>query len=90
IQQVQQSVIVCGHTHVPFLRKVSGKTIVNPGSVGLPSGAQGACWALLGPDLTFIETPFDRKQAAKEIRNTGAPYAWEFAEHILHPLVSGP
>jgi predicted phosphodiesterase len=32
----EQTVIVCGHTHIPRLvRLANGKTIVNPGSVGL-------------------------------------------------------
>ncbi len=39
--------VVCGHTHMPFLRLVAGRMVVNPGSVGLPYGRAGAHWALL-------------------------------------------
>ena len=39
--------IVCGHTHMPFMRIAHGRTIVNPGSVGMPYGQSGAHWALL-------------------------------------------
>ena len=39
--------VVCGHTHMPFLRLVDGRLIVNPGSVGQPYGRLGAHWAIL-------------------------------------------
>jgi putative phosphoesterase len=39
--------VVCGHTHMPFLRLIDGRLIVNPGSVGLPYGRLGAHWAIL-------------------------------------------
>lgn len=39
--------VVCGHTHMPFVRLVDGRLIVNPGSVGLPYGRTGAHWAIL-------------------------------------------
>ncbi|MFB9315347.1 metallophosphoesterase family protein [Nocardioides plantarum] len=39
--------VVCGHTHMPFVRLASGRLVVNPGSVGLPYGRPGAHWALL-------------------------------------------
>ena len=42
--------LVCGHTHMPFVRLVRGLLVVNPGSVGMPYGRPGAHWALLpGP-----------------------------------------
>ncbi len=38
-----QPVIVCGHTHIPRLvRLPNGRTIVNPGSVGLPAYSDDA------------------------------------------------
>lgn len=33
---IEESVIVSGHSHVPFLGKVANKTIFNVGSIGLP------------------------------------------------------
>jgi putative phosphoesterase len=39
--------LVCGHTHMPFVRLVGGRLVVNPGSVGLPYGRSGAHWAYL-------------------------------------------
>jgi putative phosphoesterase len=42
--------IVCGHTHMPYVRLAAGRLVVNPGSVGLPYGRPGAHWALLHDD----------------------------------------
>lgn len=39
--------VVCGHTHMPFLRLVDRRLVVNPGSVGMPYGRAGGAWALL-------------------------------------------
>jgi predicted phosphodiesterase len=39
--------VVCGHTHMPFVRLVDRRLVVNPGSVGMPYGRPGGHWALL-------------------------------------------
>jgi predicted phosphodiesterase len=39
--------VVCGHTHMPFVRLVDRRLVVNPGSVGMPYGRTGGAWALL-------------------------------------------
>lgn len=41
------TIVVCGHTHMPFVRLAHRRLIVNPGSVGMPYGRAGAHWALL-------------------------------------------
>ncbi|WP_257254441.1 metallophosphoesterase, partial [Endozoicomonas sp. SESOKO3] len=38
VSGVQESLILCGHTHIPrSVQLSSGKLVVNPGSVGLPA-----------------------------------------------------
>jgi predicted phosphodiesterase len=39
--------VLCGHTHMPFVRLVDRRWVVNPGSVGMPYGRVGGSWALL-------------------------------------------
>ena len=39
--------VVCGHTHMPFVRLVDRRLVVNAGSVGMPYGRPGGSWALL-------------------------------------------
>ena len=46
--------VVAGHTHMPFIRLVDGRLVVNPGSVGLPYGRPGAHWALLEGGLASL------------------------------------
>ena len=50
-------VVVCGHTHMQFDRIVGGTRVVNAGSVGMPFGAPGADWLLLGEGDTGNPTP---------------------------------
>jgi putative phosphoesterase len=40
-------VVVCGHTHMPFVRLVDRRLVVNSGSIGMPYGRAGGAWALL-------------------------------------------
>ncbi len=51
IENVPQDIIVCGHTHIQFDRTIDGKRIINAGSIGLQSRADGACWALFDPKV---------------------------------------
>jgi predicted phosphodiesterase len=65
----EASTIVCGHTHVQFIREVGVLEVVNPGSVGLPfDGDQRAAYALLAPDGSFnlrrVEYDVERAIAA--------------------------
>ena len=81
-----QSLIVCGHTHMPFDRQVGPKRVVNAGSVGMPYGPPGAHWALLGPAVSFIRSPYDLELAASRIRATAYPDAEDFAQNnVVHP-----
>src|SRR4029077_15607891 len=76
---VDADVVVCGHTHMQFDRKVDGYRVVNAGSVGMPYGEPGAYWAMLGPGLDLRRPQYDRKAAARRIRAKDWPTAEEFA-----------
>jgi putative phosphoesterase len=44
---VDADVVVCGHTHMQFVRTIAGKRVVNSGSVGMPyEDRPGAYWTL--------------------------------------------
>jgi putative phosphoesterase len=78
--------VVCGHTHMQFDRKVGKTRVVNAGSVGMPFGEPGAYWLLLGPDVQLRQTAYDLPKAAERIRNTNYPQAEEFAaRYVLRP-----
>jgi putative phosphoesterase len=72
---VRELVVVCGHTHVQFDRRVGDRRLVNAGSIGLPyEGEAGvACWALLGPDVELRRARYDVQQAAETLAASGYP-----------------
>ncbi|HMC78195.1 MAG TPA: metallophosphoesterase family protein [Vicinamibacterales bacterium] len=85
-ESVDAALVVCGHTHMQFDRRVGRTRVVNAGSVGMPFGEPGACWLLLGPDIELRRTSYDLEAAADRIRNTGYPDAAEFAaKYVLAP-----
>jgi putative phosphoesterase len=55
---VDADVVVCGHTHVQFDRRIGDIRLVNAGSVGMPYEREpGAYWALLeGTDVELRRT----------------------------------
>ena len=79
---VKQEIVVCGHTHMQFERRVGDLRILNAGSVGMPYADQpGAYWLLLGPQGYEVRrTVYDGEAAAREVRTSGYPQAQEFAE----------
>jgi predicted phosphodiesterase len=85
VEGVEERVVVLGHTHMQFDRRVGRHRVVNAGSVGMPYEAQpGAYWALLGPDVELRRTGYDLEAAAARMRATGAPQVEEFvAENVL-------
>lgn len=60
--------IVCGHTHMPFVRVAGGRLVINPGSVGLPYGRRGAHWAVLRDGaVTLTRTLIDPDWLVQEV-----------------------
>lgn len=79
-------IVVCGHTHMQFDRRIGDVRVVNAGSVGMPFGAPGAYWLLLGHDIELRRTTYDLEIAARRIRTTGYPQSDHFADrYVLHP-----
>lgn len=86
LEPLNVSVVVCGHTHMQFDRKVGSTRVVNAGSVGAPFGEPGAYWLLLGSDIQLRRTPYDLTHAAERIQATTYPQAQEFAnQSVLRP-----
>lgn len=80
------SLMVCGHTHMQFDRRVEDVRVVNAGSVGMPFGATGAFWLLLGPNVELRNTAYDLQRAAERMRGTAYPQVEEFSVRcVLSP-----
>lgn len=53
VESVRADVVLVGHTHTPFVRKIGNQLLVNPGSLGQPkTGKPDACYAVWN-DGTF-------------------------------------
>jgi predicted phosphodiesterase len=78
--------VVCGHTHMPFTRLANTRQIINPGSVGMPYGRQGAHWAILnGGTVEMRRTAYDPEAACAQIAATSPyPDVAEWADYFLY------
>lgn len=82
--------VVCGHTHMPFVRLADRRLVVNPGSIGMPYGGAGAHWALLGQGtgVQMRVTEFDLDKAcARVVAESGFPDAREWADCYVRSTV---
>ncbi|MEU6109843.1 metallophosphoesterase family protein [Streptomyces albidoflavus] len=78
------SAVVCGNTHMPYVRLALGRLVINPGSVGMPYGRPGAHWALLGPGADLRRTAYDVEAAAARVASDSAyPDAAAWADTYL-------
>jgi putative phosphoesterase len=79
-------VIVCGHTHRPYDKTVTGTRFINDGSAGKPKdGDPRACWALVetspaGLTVDFRRVDYDIDAAAQGILASELPN--EFAAQL--------
>jgi len=85
IGEVAAELVVVGHTHVQFDRRLpGGPRVVNAGSVGIPfERPPGAYWALLGPDVELRRTEYDVEAAVASMRSAGV--AAEYLAELLAP-----
>jgi putative phosphoesterase len=82
----QVRTVVCGHTHMPFTRLANTRQIINPGSVGMPYGRQGAHWAVLGRGtIEMRRTSYDPAAACAEIAASSSfPDVAGWTDYFLH------
>jgi len=77
--------VVCGHTHMPFVRLVDRRLVLNPGSIGMPYGRVGGSWALLRDgQVELRHTAVDADAVVEEVvRRSGYPDREAWAEAYL-------
>ena len=82
--------VVCGHTHMPFVRLVDRRLVVNPGSIGMPYGRAGGSWALLaGGGVTLHHTSVDVEAAvAAVVAGSTYPDRLAWADYFLRSAAS--
>ncbi|MEA2507550.1 MAG: hypothetical protein QOH48_2168 [Actinomycetota bacterium] len=83
----EAAVVVYGHVHKAFVRRLSDGTIVaNPGSVGFPEDAETASYLLIDLEgaewvLRIRRVSFDRRGALAQARAVGGPVADIYFAH---------
>jgi putative phosphoesterase len=84
---VEENVIICGHSHQAFFRKVGDKYFLNPGSVGRQDdGDPRASYTILDLHVDSLQVSvhriaYDYEEAAQAIRINGLPE--QFAQMLL-------
>lgn len=80
---VSADIVLMGHTHYPFTKFHSDKTIINPGSVGQPRDRSGAaCFATLELESRLVQhhrIPFDSNRLIEDANkhDPSVPYLVE-------------
>lgn len=86
LEESGAGVLVCGHTHLPYIKKVKSGYVVNAGSAGKPKhGNPNVTYVIVsleGGTLTgdIIEVPYNFEDTAREIESSGLPA--QFAQII--------
>lgn len=85
-KSVDTDILICGHTHIPYVRYIDNKMVINDGSVGKPKKYHGgqsrystdACYALIEINdnetgVQFRRIPYDYEKMAKDTEKAGLP-----------------
>lgn len=94
--QMKCKYLLTGHSHKQYIKRESGKTIINPGSIGIPQGGtQNPKYALLdivngSISCRFREVPYDMTDAIRSQFASGlVDYAKYWAIGILYDIITG-
>ena len=94
--QMKCDYLLTGHSHKQYIMQNAGKTIINPGSVGIPQdGTQSPKYALL--DITsgsifcqLREVPYDMTDTIQSQFTSGlVEYAKYWAIGVLYDMITG-
>ncbi len=94
--QMQGKFLLTGHSHKQFVQRNDGKTIINPGSVGIPQGGtrlpKYAVLEIANGEISCVlrEVPYDFADAIHAQYASGlVEYAKYWAVGILYDILTG-
>jgi len=94
--QMKCDFLLTGHSHKQYIRKRAGKTIINPGSVGIPQGGtRNPKYALLdivnsNVSCQLREVCYDMEEAIRAQFTSGlVDYARYWAIGVLYDIITG-
>lgn len=75
LNRVDRDVLLVGHTHTPFIRRVGNHAVVNPGSLGQPkTGRPDACYAVWEKGQFELKSfPYDVDETVGRIQALSFP-----------------
>lgn len=82
-QNDHSNIIICGHTHIPFDKKLKNKRIVNAGSVGMSFNGPGAQYLTINSGINFICTNYNTHRASEFFRQTTYPNVSNFINNFI-------
>ncbi|OHB95261.1 MAG: hypothetical protein A3G17_00565 [Planctomycetes bacterium RIFCSPLOWO2_12_FULL_50_35] len=76
LKGVDADFVFIGHTHMPMQRKLGKTTIINPGSVGFPSGYSPKASYVIWEDgnVEFKKVDYDINETVKALKETRLRY----------------
>ncbi len=89
IEGVKADFILLGHTHLPMVRGIGSRVVVNPGSVGQPrDGIPEASYAIIEDGIVELKrSPYDLHRTIEALRNL--PLSPEIFERLAAILEQG-
>ncbi|HEX3045238.1 MAG TPA: YfcE family phosphodiesterase [Bacillota bacterium] len=87
VQELEEDILICGHTHIPYHKVIQGKQVINSGSIGKPKhGNPNATYVIIQVcdskvEVQICETGYDVEKTARAIEaNNTLPN--EFAQML--------
>ncbi|MBN1306085.1 MAG: metallophosphoesterase family protein [Anaerolineales bacterium] len=75
--ELEEDIFIIGHTHIPLVKQIGRKMIINPGSCGQPRDyLPGACFGILDTEsarTTLYRAEYDILTLLDELRTSGYP-----------------
>ncbi len=74
-EDIDQEIVLLGHTHIPMDREIKGKRYINPGSLGQPrdDDTRAAYAVLEDGEITFDRLEYDIEEVIKKMREKDYP-----------------
>lgn len=66
INSIDEDILICGHTHYPYMKKYGDKLLINTGSIGKPKIGR--------PNATWIEAEYSDNNINWEIKELQYPF----------------
>lgn len=89
MKMVKSDIVLVGHTHIPYIKKIDGQLVVNPGSLGQPkNGCTDACYAVWeNGRMSLRSYPYPVNQTIEKIRHM--PISRSIQQSLATVLESG-